>query len=47
MTADLLVVGVGVAPNTELAVTAGLHTDDGVVVDEQLRTSHPRRVRCG
>jgi len=39
--ADLLVVGVGVAPNTELADTAGLHTDNGVVVDERLRASHP------
>ena len=41
LTADLLVVGVGVAPNTELADAAGLHTDNGVVVDEHLRASHP------
>jgi 3-phenylpropionate/trans-cinnamate dioxygenase ferredoxin reductase subunit len=41
VTADLLVVGVGVAPNTELADAAGLHTDNGVVVDEHLRASHP------
>jgi NADPH-dependent 2,4-dienoyl-CoA reductase/sulfur reductase-like enzyme len=39
--ADLLVVGVGVAPNVELADAAGLDTDNGVLVDEHLRTSHP------
>jgi 3-phenylpropionate/trans-cinnamate dioxygenase ferredoxin reductase subunit len=41
LTADLLVVGVGVAPDVGLAEAAGLRTDNGVVVDEQLRTSHP------
>jgi 3-phenylpropionate/trans-cinnamate dioxygenase ferredoxin reductase subunit len=39
--ADLLVVGVGVNPNTALAQAAGLATDNGIVVDEHLRTSHP------
>lgn len=39
--ADLLVVGVGVAPNVEVADAAGLDTDNGVLVDEHLRTSHP------
>ena len=39
--AELLVVGVGVAPNVELADAAGLDTDNGVLVDEHLRTSHP------
>ena len=39
--ADLLVVGVGVEPRVELAESAGLATDDGIVVDERLRTSHP------
>jgi 3-phenylpropionate/trans-cinnamate dioxygenase ferredoxin reductase component len=39
--ADLVVVGVGVTPNTELAEAAGLRTENGVVVDEWLRTSHP------
>jgi 3-phenylpropionate/trans-cinnamate dioxygenase ferredoxin reductase subunit len=38
---DLLVVGVGATPNTALAEHAGLKTDNGVVVDELLRTSHP------
>lgn len=39
--ADLLVVGVGVAPDTALAEAAGLKTDNGIVVDEFLRASHP------
>jgi 3-phenylpropionate/trans-cinnamate dioxygenase ferredoxin reductase component len=36
---DLVVVGVGVAPRTELAAAAGLDVDDGIVCDERLRTS--------
>jgi 3-phenylpropionate/trans-cinnamate dioxygenase ferredoxin reductase subunit len=39
--ADLVVVGVGVAPRVELARAAGLEVDDGIVVDERLRTSAP------
>ncbi|MCV2491817.1 FAD-dependent oxidoreductase [Geodermatophilus sp. YIM 151500] len=38
--ADLVVVGVGVVPNTALAEAAGLDVGDGVVVDAALRTSH-------
>lgn len=34
---DLVVVGVGATPNTELASQAGLFVDDGIVVDEHLR----------
>ena len=37
--ADLVVVGVGVRPRTELAAEAGLDVDDGILVDEYLRTS--------
>jgi 3-phenylpropionate/trans-cinnamate dioxygenase ferredoxin reductase subunit len=36
--ADLVVVGIGVVPDTELAADAGLKVDNGVVVDEYLRT---------
>jgi 3-phenylpropionate/trans-cinnamate dioxygenase ferredoxin reductase subunit len=39
--ADAVVVGVGITPNTELAVGAGLLVDNGVVVDEHLRSSDP------
>ncbi|MGN6131770.1 MAG: NAD(P)/FAD-dependent oxidoreductase, partial [Nocardioidaceae bacterium] len=39
LTADLLVVGVGVAPNTGLAEAAGIAVDDGILVDERLATS--------
>ncbi|SDG52448.1 Reductase C-terminal [Pseudomonas benzenivorans] len=37
--ADLLIVGAGVAPRTELAATAGLAVQDGVLVDPYLQTS--------
>src|SRR3954447_18769889 len=36
---DFAVVGVGVAPRTGLAEAAGLTVDNGIVVDERLRTS--------
>lgn len=39
--ADLVVVGIGVTPRTELAEEAGLHVDEGVVVDRFMRTSDP------
>lgn len=39
--ADLLVVGIGMAPNTDLASAAGLLVDGGVVVDAEGRTSDP------
>ena len=38
---DHVVLGVGVAPATELAVAAELDVDDGIVTDEYLRTSAP------
>ncbi|HUK12794.1 MAG TPA: FAD/NAD(P)-binding oxidoreductase [Thermoanaerobaculaceae bacterium] len=38
---DGVVAGLGIKPSTELAEGAGLAVDDGVVVDEQLRASHP------
>ena len=39
MPADVVVVGVGILPNTELAAAAGLEVDDGIVVDSHCRTS--------
>jgi 3-phenylpropionate/trans-cinnamate dioxygenase ferredoxin reductase subunit len=39
--ADLVVVGVGVLPNVELAAEAGLPVASGIIVDEQLLTSDP------
>jgi 3-phenylpropionate/trans-cinnamate dioxygenase ferredoxin reductase subunit len=39
--ADLVVVGIGAAPNTHLAAAAGLEVDNGVVVDEALRSATP------
>jgi 3-phenylpropionate/trans-cinnamate dioxygenase ferredoxin reductase subunit len=39
--ADLVLVGIGVIPNAELAEAAGLEVANGVVVDELLATSDP------
>jgi 3-phenylpropionate/trans-cinnamate dioxygenase ferredoxin reductase component len=39
--ADTVIVGVGIAPNTELAEAAGLRVDDGIFVDEHLATTDP------
>jgi 3-phenylpropionate/trans-cinnamate dioxygenase ferredoxin reductase subunit len=39
--ADLVIVGVGVEPRTELADAAGLAVDDGIVVGPALETSVP------
>ena len=41
VTADLVVLGVGVKPSIDLAKAAGLQVDRGVVVDDRLRTSAP------
>ena len=38
---DLVVVGIGLTPNTKLAEDAGLLINNGIVVDETGKTSHP------
>src|SRR5215218_6492722 len=38
---DGIVAGIGAQPNVELAQTAGLAVNNGIVVDPYLRTSHP------
>ncbi|WP_209323719.1 NAD(P)/FAD-dependent oxidoreductase [Brevibacterium renqingii] len=38
---DAVVVGLGIEPATQLAEDAGLDTDDGIIVDDSLRTSQP------
>ncbi len=44
---DLVVVGVGIIPNTALAADSGLEVDNGVVVDELLQTSDPAVYAAG
>jgi NADPH-dependent 2,4-dienoyl-CoA reductase/sulfur reductase-like enzyme len=39
--ADLVVAGLGVQPNAEIAEAAGLAVENGVAVDGALRTTHP------
>ena len=39
--ADIVIVGIGIIPNTELAESAGIICDNGVVVDDHCRTSDP------
>lgn len=39
--ADAVVAGLGILPAVELAQAAGLAVDNGIVVDELLRTNHP------
>lgn len=36
---EILVIGIGVEPNTDLASTANLHVEDGIIVDAWCRTS--------
>jgi NADPH-dependent 2,4-dienoyl-CoA reductase/sulfur reductase-like enzyme len=45
--ADVLVVGIGAAPNAELAARAGLGVDNGVITDAALRTSDLDVYACG
>jgi 3-phenylpropionate/trans-cinnamate dioxygenase ferredoxin reductase subunit len=45
--AQLVIVGIGVVPNVELAVQAGLTCDNGIVVDDCARTGDPDIVAAG
>lgn len=45
--ADVVVLGLGISPKTELAEAAGLRVDDGIVVDAHLRTSDPSVYAAG
>ncbi|GIX30559.1 MAG: putative ferredoxin reductase [Porticoccaceae bacterium] len=45
--ADLVIIGIGIIPNTEMAAEAGLEVDNGIVVDEFARTSDPDILAAG
>lgn len=45
--ADLVIVGIGVLPNVELAQEAGLEVQNGICVDAYARTSDPDIVAAG
>ena len=45
--AEVVVVGVGIAPNVSLAEATGLDVDNGIVCDAALRTSNPEVFAAG
>jgi 3-phenylpropionate/trans-cinnamate dioxygenase ferredoxin reductase subunit len=45
--ADLVVIGVGILPNVELAEEAGIEVDNGILVDEFCRTNDRNIVAAG
>lgn len=45
--ADIVIVGIGLIPNTELAERAGLAVDNGILVDLYAQTSDPDIVAAG
>jgi NADPH-dependent 2,4-dienoyl-CoA reductase/sulfur reductase-like enzyme len=45
--ADLVVIGIGAEPNTELAAEAGLAVDDGILTGEFGQTTDPRIYAAG
>lgn len=44
---DVVIVGIGILPATELAEDAGLACDNGILVDEYCRTDDPRILAVG
>ena len=44
---DIVVAGLGIQPNVELAEQAGLRVENGIVVDELLRTTQPEIFAAG
>lgn len=47
LSADAVVAGLGIVPSVELAQQAGLAVENGIVVDELLRTSNPAIFAAG
>jgi len=45
--ADVVVVGVGIEPNVELAAASGLEVEGGIVTDASLRTADPNVFAAG
>lgn len=45
--ADLVIIGAGVVPDSDLAKAAGLATQDGILVDHAMRTSDPHILAIG
>ncbi|AWB93167.1 NAD(P)/FAD-dependent oxidoreductase [Aeromicrobium chenweiae] len=47
LVADVVVVGIGIVPNVDVAVSSGIAVDNGIVVDEHCRTSMPHVYAAG
>ncbi|MCP4332470.1 MAG: FAD-dependent oxidoreductase [Gammaproteobacteria bacterium] len=45
--ADLVIIGVGILPNTEIAEQAGLDVSNGIIVDDHCQTSDPNIYAVG
>jgi len=47
LVSDILIIGAGIYPNVELAESAGLRVENGIVVNEYLRSSDPNIYAAG
>ena len=47
VSADLIVMAVGIRPNVDLAKSAGLHCENGIIVNDTLQTFDPRVYAVG